>query len=803
VRSPVSLRAFLAGGAGIAFIFNVGLLVAALLSRGGQTTTVRFEAIGNNFRTTVDGQPAMPPHAGQYVELAAPPQGTVSLGLIAGVPSLPNPQGIDRIVVTDPAGNELFRDDFDRLDTSLWHVASGSFRIQDGVLVAASKGVANVLDLRGAGWGDQVVTVTYRNGMGLGIVVRKADTGSVGYGFNLIRDFVHYIELRDANGQPTDRIVGGYTDGFIHVENRQAARSLVAMVARVYPAPLALLAGGIAAATLVCVAASRLRPLLWRWQLTGARRGGQTRSGGYAFAAALALGAAVVFALLLYITKDVYRPVPHLPDEASYMFQAKIFAAGKITIPAPPVRDAFNFENPSFIYDNGRDWSTFYPLGWPLTLAVGAVFGAMWAAPALVGAGCVAAIGMAGRRMYDSATGVLSAILLAASPFFLMQSSNFMSHAAWALYILVSLAFLVQRDRPLLSGGIAGLAFGMAVNTRTVEAVMLAPAWAIVLATPLFEREGRGFGIKRLTAFLGGGAVTAALMLGYNAAITGDPFLPPYSDMPNAGDILGFKSGHTLDVGLRNQQAQLMSLLLVLHNWPAWIGLTFAMLPFLLGTRNRWDYFCLACILLVTGIYVLYRWSGVYEGPRYWYQAMPFLILLSARGAIRAGEVIGDAASWARFRLIRDPRPARWAGALVVYAALGVLVVYGAGGWLLGWNQRWLERDVPEVPNTLASLRRYYGFDERLIDLKEKMGLENALVLVPPCYPQQSLGCYATVFLDNDLDYRGDVVWARYVPELSDQLIQAYPGRNVYLVTSWDPPIIEPYERQPASTEAP
>ena len=32
--------------------------------------------------------------------------------------------------------------------------------------------------------------------------------------------------------------------------------------------------------------------------------------------------------------------------------------------------------------------------------------------------------------------------------------------------------------------------------------------------------------------------------------------------------------------------------------WPAYVGLAFVLAPFLLGTRNRWDYFCLACALL-------------------------------------------------------------------------------------------------------------------------------------------------------------------------------------------------------------
>ena len=106
------------------------------------------------------------------------------------------------------------------------------------------------------------------------------------------------------------------------------------------------------------------------------------------------------------------------------------------------------------------------------------------------------------------------------------------------------------------------------------------------------------------------------MSMAYNAATTGDPLVSAYLDWDYGGATLGFKDGFTFDVGLRNEQALMMAFVLVLNNWPTWVGLTFVFLPFMLGTRNIWDYWCLLCSLLVISVYVLYQWSGIYEGPR-------------------------------------------------------------------------------------------------------------------------------------------------------------------------------------------
>ena len=787
------IRRALASGALLALVVNLLLAATRLWSAGGQTTTVQIEAIGGSYRVFVDGSQMIPkpgPAAPDRAKLDAPARGAIALGLLAGVPSLPEPQGIDSVVVTDPAGREIFRDDFYFLEEERWQVVSGAFQVQDGVLVAREKGVANVLQLRGPGWSDYVVTVTYRNAMAGGLEARRQGAGRVAYGFNLIRDFPNYLEAFDESGEWTGTEFGG----FLHTRKPEILRSLGAMAVGAYPLPLLGVATGAVAA--LALALALLQAVLSRWlrlPAFGPVSALASKLRPYAWPALVVVAAIVAFGGTLHIISEYYDRVPHLPDEDSYVFQAKLFAAGQITGAVPPVREAFYFWLPNFLYENGDRWSSVYPFGHPLILAPGALLGVTWLVPPLVGAGCVGLIYLVGRRLYDARTGAVAAVLLIASPFFLMQASNFMSHNTWTLYVLLSLLFLLQRERPLLYGALSGLFFGLALNTRTVETAMLIPPFAAVLGGYLAPKEGRGTALRYLGAFLAGGGLMALAMLGYNAAATGDPLTAPYTRDTGADNVLGFDSEFTLDVGLRNVQALLMSLLLVFNAWPAWVGLAFVLLPFVLGTRNRWDYFCLASVLLVAGVYVLYRWSGLYEGPRYWYQAVPFLILLTARGAECAARLIGDAAAQVRGRLLRDLRPARWAGLLVVYAFVAYLVVAGTGGWLFGWNKTWLEADVPQVQAELADVRDFFDIDDRLVKLGRELDLENALVLVQPCGFFQSLACYGTVFLENSVAFDGDVVWARYITGRNAEIVAAFPGRAVY-VADWEGgPSIAPY----------
>jgi 4-amino-4-deoxy-L-arabinose transferase-like glycosyltransferase len=457
----------------------------------------------------------------------------------------------------------------------------------------------------------------------------------------------------------------------------------------------------------------------------------------------------------------------------------------------PPVKEAFFFYNPTFLYERGEQWAAFYPIGHPLALALGELFGAAKLVPPIVGGASVVCVYFIGKRLFDWRTGLLAAALMASSPFFLMQASNFMSHNTAALYVLLSLVFVLKRERPLAYGLIAGVFFGLAFNTRPLSAIALVPSYGLVLLSYLWARETRREGMRHLAAFMVGGGLMALAYLAYNYGLTGNAFESSYAG--NEGAIFGFKQGHTLDVGIRNQQAQLMAFGLVFNNWPGFASLALLLAPFVLGTRNRWDYFLAAGALLPILAYTFYRFSGLYEGPRYWYEVAPFLFLLAARGADAIAGVAVDLANRVRWRLKRPTRAPAWAGVVPVYAVVALLVIYGSGRWLTGREDGWSDYEAHLVPNSPDAMHSVFDVDNRLDVLARQTRLENAIVLVKPCGFFGSVHCYGTVFLRNGTDFDGDVVWANYDPNRNPQLIAAFPGRKVYVATYDGKATIEPY----------
>lgn len=772
----------------IVVVVNLGFLIFGVWSKGGQTTTVRVEVIGDTYRVLADGK-QMLPETGRSMILAMPPRGSIALSIRPGVPSLPNPQGIDSVVVTDPQGRLLFRDDFDFFDPTRWQVLTGTYDTRDGVLDGTEMGSDHTIVLKGEGWTDYIVTVTYKNTMPAGITVRRTpDGGRASYGLDLMRDFPNYVEVYDEDGGWQGTFAGTY----VHTHSAEVIKSISAMVLKPYPLIFLIVAVGGLATLALAFAESGLARSIGRPQLIPEAWLSPLPLARYAWLAFVLVVAVGLFAATLHINRKYYQ-VPHVPDEVSYMYEAKLLAHLQITDTAPPVKEAFYFWVPVFVYESGDQWSTLYPFGHPLMLAPGELIDAVWLIPPLVGAACVLLLFLVGRRIYDSRTAALAAVLMAASPFFLMHSSNWMSHITWLFYVLLSWLFLLDKRRSILSGAIAGLAFGLALNTRTLETAMLIPVWGLILLSYLRLKPGRVEAARFIAAFLVGGLLMVIAMLGYNAAITGNPLNAPYTRDGGASAVLGFNDGFTFDIGLRNQQAELMSLLLVLNGWPAFVGLGLVLLPFICGTRNVWDYFCLTSILLVTGIYVLYRYSGLYEGPRYWFQTMPFLMFLAARGAEYAVLLISGGARQIRGRLLNDWRPPRWAGVAVVYAFLAFLVIDGTGGWLIGWNDRWNEEDVPQVQNEVSQLRGIYGVDNSFVEIARSQKIHNALILVRPCGNFASVACYSSVFLENNVAYNGDIVWARWIAGRNQDIIEAFPGRRVYVASHDNIPTIEAY----------
>jgi hypothetical protein len=744
------------------------LIGAYLWSRGGESTHLRIEARGQDYSVFVDGR------LEAQARLEAPASGGIVLTLddTYGVPSVPSPRGIDSVRVTDlNTGATLFEDDFSSGPSKRW-TTTGNPAPDGGVTGARGP---STLELRDEQWGDIAVDVRYRNIKAASVIVHAPAAGAGG-AVAVIRPFWWN---RDGNGTLSLGVDGVRKLAAVQqleVKRGASLSAILAMVLRPYPYIILVLLAALAATaalasvprTIVDGAASAVRAIP-SWLLIGGV-------------------VELTFGVLLYLNYSYLSHMPHVPDSVAYVFQAKILASGHFAASPPPAPAFFDLNPFPFVQVfHGDRWAAVYPFGQPLVLALGTLIGAVWLVPPVIGAACVAMIFVLGRELYARRVGVLAMLLLATSPFFLMNASNFMSHSTATFYLLASLLFLAFIDRrPALYGVLAGVFFGLLFNTRPLTALALVPPFAALLLSFVARREHRRTGAIEVAAFVAGGLAMFGAYLLYNHATTGS-FSSGYQASGDPAQQVGFGGHHSAAIGIQNEQVQMALLLLVLHGWPAYIGLGFVLLPFILGTRNPWDWFFLACAVFAMAAWALFEDTGVMYGPRYWYESIPFLMLLAARGADRAADLIASAAHYLRARELSGEAPALWASRAVVFALVAALMASSVYGWLLGQRPAWRADFVPEQA---SALRGFLGMDDRIQRMVEQQRLHNALVLVENC---QDFQCYGSVFWRNAPGLDGDIVYAKDIANKRQEIIDAFPGRKVYLAR-YNTPSLQPYD---------
>ena len=365
-----------------------------------------------------------------------------------------------------------------------------------------------------------------------------------------------------------------------------------------------------------------------------------------------------------------FHAEPHIYDASAYLFSAKTFAGGHLWVPTPAAADRFPG---AFMLDVMGKRFTQYPPGTGMTLAVGVLLGMPWLVEPLLGTLALLGIGLIAARLYDRRVATIAVLLGGLSPFYSYLAASYLSHAV-ALFFLVWGFWLLLRFAQGGAGWNLPLAvafFGMGQLTRDqvglafaviAAAIVIALCWRPLLA--LFTgREAGADGqpaarvsspldSPRLIAVVAALAVAllfAAANLAYTAALTGKATVSPRL-LFNPGDHFGFGPGvgfygqHTLAAGLVNLDELLSSLAIDLFGWPFYLTLAFIFTPFILRRAILADWLLLAGGVILTGAYIGYFYHGIYLGPRYLFETLPFLLILTARGIVELARL----GVWAR-----------------------------------------------------------------------------------------------------------------------------------------------------------
>lgn len=464
----------------------------------------------------------------------------------------------------------------------------------------------------------------------------------------------------------------------------------------------------------------------------------------------------IAFVAVLIFAARIARHVPHSEDEVAYLFQAQVFAQNRLSVPTPPLATAF--WSPFVLDYHGQRFGK-YPIGWPLLLSLGVRVGQPWLVNALLAALTLAGIAWLAQACYRPPgwLPLLAGGLVLVAPGFLFLSGSLLSHAAslfWVTLALIGLVKLAQTRRPL-PALFTGAALGAAFITRPLAAV------GVGLAVGLFvlAQFGRQRQKMRLIGWLLlGGLPVAALSPLYWWAVAGHPLFNayllvwPYDRLGFGPDVgpLGFTLRDALFINL---PLKLTALATGLFGWPGWTNLVFVPVPFLARRANRWDVLWLGLILSLIGVHLFYWAYGGSDGgfPRYYYDALPALVLLTARGITICADLLARRRSgW------------RW-------LPLAAVIIFTATN--LGWN----------LPPLLAEQRAKYGISPAPLEAVAAANLpQPALILMPHV---TSWSDFAAPFVANGPMLDGPLLFAIAENDAYAQKLRAlFPGRSCWLL---------------------
>lgn len=499
--------------------------------------------------------------------------------------------------------------------------------------------------------------------------------------------------------------------------------------------------------------------------------------------------AGFVFVVCASISLWSFDGVPHL-DGIVYLFHARYFADGVLTLPIPAGVEAFNH----YLMDiRGDRWFSVNLPGWPAALAIGIWLGVPWLINPVLAGISVLLLHRFLRVQTDRGTANLTTFLLAISPWYLSMSSTMLIHT-FAYTMILGAWVLLQRSRTepgLVAPLLAGCLMGWLFLARPLEGVYMGVLTGIWTLSFLTDRRQ-----WRTVIMYGLGCFAVGVLLFFNnRALTGSATLMPIkayldefwgpgrNDMgfgphigaPDWGNVDVF-DGHSPIEALINFHQNFYELNMDLLGWGG-ASVLFALVFVLWGRWTRFTAAMAVIVALTFFIYALYWYAGgFYAGPRYWFLAIVPMLIFSALGLRRFAEMLHG--------IYPEAHVAERVAAMVILLGASSVLVY----------ESWLALNkYPDIN----------GYHADYLKLSRKEEFRNALVYIRSDEPESE---YGSAFWLNDFapDAETPLFAKDLGPESNREVAAGYPDRQIYVVEarSVEYPVVTVVQGPVSSVEA-
>ena len=503
--------------------------------------------------------------------------------------------------------------------------------------------------------------------------------------------------------------------------------------------------------------------------------------------------ALLAFALSLIVADWLFPLLSANNDEAVYLFQARVYRSGHLTLPAAEYRDFFR---PWMSSEHDQRVVLVFQPVFPALLALSdLLFGSMRIALAAIAGGSVMLVYALGRELgLPPRARVIASALFALSPFAVVQSALYLEYVfAVALEMAVLTLLLAGlRLSPRSAGGrsgpgsgrgarrlaAAGLVYGLLVFTRPLEALMLGVAMGLYL---LVRERGLTRALRQLLWPALGAVPIVVSMLVYNAYLTGNPLRFPLWAI-GGNNSFGFGLRNVVD-GSPLIDATFVNSLKALHQnvraLPHWMFGSILIVP--LAVYGLWHRRREPTTVLLAAIGVLFPLAYVF----YWGN----LLIVNGRKLIGPHyymAVMVPTVVFAAVALERLVQRRREAAALLFVAMVVATAI-----------------ELPDKIDRNQHFTDAYRAEQEAIDAA--VAPESLVIL--PITPDGSYLLHPRGWLSNDLDLRDSVLYAADRGPENIELIRQFPTRRLYRLQAVEatktPLAFRPSVREVVATTAP
>lgn len=478
---------------------------------------------------------------------------------------------------------------------------------------------------------------------------------------------------------------------------------------------------------------------------------------------------AFIFIFTQYVWHDVFSGIPHVQDEINFKYLATAILDGKLTSPLHPHYEFFRF---LYIIPSESGTYSIYDIGYPIVLAPFLYFKVPFLLNPLLSSFSIYFSGRIAEELYDRHTASLSMMLASFSLFLSSMGGTWMSHSLCAFLTLGAALFAIKSLKKdfVRNTVISALLISALMFSRPQNALFV--LFSIVLFYAFFA-GGRNF----IKSMLISGSIIFLFFLLFNythyifsgAVLTGKHSVywnisEPVDDCMRLGLGNGCRHATLIDLpaeGLTFTHAVYTTYLrlnqLVYGMFFHPLMFIFISIMFLFKTNTdkfKKDLFVLFCFLIIFFTYFFFYFDGNVYGPRYYYEAAFFLMILASRGIMLF---------FNKFNIkSKNPllRPVNLFSAFLIAGIIFQFVIAAPAFF---------------KPHRLA----FWGADPLLYKALEEKNIKKGLIFINP-HSFYSSGM-ATMNI-HDID-SNDLIFARDLgPFQNRRLMNHYPEKSAYLV---------------------